>query len=57
MQIIRTAPQESFHYTINWGDGTTETGELPASVTDGSPGVATIGTLANSHLYADNSNT
>ena len=48
------ASQESFHYTINWGDGTTETGELPASVTNGSPGVATIGSLANSHLYADN---
>ncbi|MBL9161973.1 MAG: PKD domain-containing protein [Planctomycetaceae bacterium] len=48
------ASQESFKYTINWGDGTTETGVLPASVTDGSPGVATIGTLVDSHLYADN---
>jgi len=49
------ASQESFKYTINWGDGTPdEVGELPASVTNGSPGVATIGTLANSHFYADN---
>ncbi|QDT75847.1 beta strand repeat-containing protein [Lacipirellula limnantheis] len=48
------ASQESFKYTINWGDGTTETGVLPASVANGSPGVATIGTLVDSHLYADN---
>ena len=48
------ASQETFKYTINWGDGTIETGVLPASVTDGSPGVATIGALIDSHLYADN---
>jgi hypothetical protein len=27
---------------------------MPASVTDGSPGIATIGALIDSHLYADN---
>ncbi len=46
---------ESFYYTIDWGDGTTpQTGQLPASVTNGSAGTATIGTLASSHKYADN---
>lgn len=49
------ASVESFHYTIDWGDGTTpQTGQLPASVANGSAGTPTIGTLAASHKYADN---
>ncbi|QDU54474.1 PKD domain-containing protein [Aeoliella mucimassa] len=46
---------ESFSYTIDWGDGTVvETGQLPATVVDGSQGTPTSGTLTGSHLYADN---
>lgn len=45
---------ETFSYTIDWGDGTIETGQLPATVVSGSVGVETLGTLANSHLYIDN---
>ena len=49
------ASVESFSYEIDWGDGTpTETGELPATVVDGAQGVLTMGTLADSHFYADN---
>ncbi len=49
------ASSETFTYEISWGDGTaTEVAMLPASVTDGRQGVATAGTLADSHLYADN---
>ena len=47
--------EETFRYAIDWGDGTPiETGVLPALVTDGGPGVLTTGSLADSHLYADN---
>ncbi len=46
--------QETFSYTIDWGDGTIETGQLPASRTSGSQGVLTTGTLADSHRYLDN---
>src|SRR4029078_383969 len=46
---------ETFHYTIDWGDGTAaETLQLPATTVDGAPGVLTSGTLAHSHFYADN---
>jgi PKD repeat protein len=45
---------ESFTYTINWGDGQQDTGQLPASVVNGAQGVLTTGTIANSHFYADN---
>ncbi|MCH2113645.1 MAG: PKD domain-containing protein [Pirellulales bacterium] len=46
---------ESFSYDVDWGDGTpVETGVLPATGTDGSQGVLTTGTLADSHFYADN---
>ncbi|WP_425396859.1 Calx-beta domain-containing protein [Aeoliella sp.] len=49
------ASVETFHYEISWGDGTPlETGVLPSSVTDGGQGVLTTGSLADSHLYADN---
>ena len=46
---------ETFSYTIDWGDGTVETGQLPVLVAAGSPGVPTTGSLgAASHLYVDN---
>jgi PKD repeat protein len=53
---------ETFTYTINWGDGNIDTGQLPATVNNGArPNPATpeltiltTGTLANSHFYADN---
>src|SRR5881397_3224415 len=44
---------ETFTATINWGDGTpVEAGTV--SVTQGSPGVLTAGSVAGSHTYADN---
>jgi PKD repeat protein/methionine-rich copper-binding protein CopC len=46
--------QELFTYTIDWGDGTVETFQAPATRVSGSPGVLTMGTLADSHFYADN---
>jgi hypothetical protein len=46
--------QELFTYTIDWGDGVVETLQAPATRTSGSPGVATTGTLADSHHYLDN---
>ena len=45
---------ETFSYTIDWGDGTVETGQLPATVLGGSVGIDTLGTLIDSHLYLDN---
>ena len=45
---------ETFSYTIDWGDGTIETGQLPATVVSGSVGVETLGTLVDSHQYLDN---
>ena len=49
------ASTESFSYSIDWGDGTlTQQGQIPASVLDGQQGVATTGTLVDSHFYADN---
>jgi PKD repeat protein len=48
------ATTETFSYTIDWGDGTVETGQLPATRTSGSQGVPTTGTLAASHRYLDN---
>ncbi len=45
---------ETFSYTIDWGDGTIETGQLPATVLNGSVGVETLGTLVNDHRYIDN---
>jgi hypothetical protein len=53
---------ETFTYWIDWGDGTIETGQMPASVTNGmrpdmlTPEltIPTLGSLADSHLYADN---
>jgi PKD repeat protein len=45
---------ELFTYTIDWGDGTVETKKAPATRVSGSPGVLTMGTLADFHFYADN---
>ncbi|TWU24731.1 PKD domain-containing protein [Bythopirellula polymerisocia] len=52
---LNGATVESFEYSIDWGDGTPiQVAQLPTSVNDGQQGVATSGTLANSHFYADN---
>jgi|GEM_PF-1414408 len=49
------ASTESFHYSVDWGDGTlTENNQSPASVIDGQQGITTKGTLADSHKYVDN---
>lgn len=48
------ATTETFSYTIDWGDGTIEIGQLPSAVVQGSAGVLTTGDLAAEHLYADN---
>ncbi len=46
---------ETFSYTIDWGDGVVDTGLLPVTVTTGSPGVLSTGSLGTvSHTYADN---
>lgn len=45
---------ETFSYKIDWGDGTVETGQLPASLLNGAVGVDTFGTLVDSHQYLDN---
>ncbi len=48
------ASQETFRYTINWGDGTPTESVDPTPATNGSPGTLTSGTFGNSHLYRDN---
>ena len=51
-----TPTQETFTFTVDWGDGTT-TGPLPVApqdVTIGSPGIDTVGEIINSHRYGDN---
>ena len=49
------ASVENFHYSIDWGDGTPiQMLQLPATVIDGQQGVDTVGSLSNSHFYADN---
>ncbi|WP_442484114.1 PKD domain-containing protein [Aeoliella sp. SH292] len=49
------ASNETFSYSINWGDGTpVETNVLPASLVNGGQGVLTAGSLADSHTYTDN---
>ncbi|MEO2046092.1 MAG: hypothetical protein ABGX16_05905 [Pirellulales bacterium] len=45
---------ETFSYSIDWGDGTVETVQLPVMVVPGSPEVLTIGSLEASHFYRDN---
>ncbi|NLE39752.1 MAG: hypothetical protein GX621_17170, partial [Pirellulaceae bacterium] len=46
--------EETFTYTINWGDGTEEDAGAATINTPGSEGVPTAGSLAGSHVYADN---
>jgi hypothetical protein len=53
-RLVAPATAETFSYTIDWGDGTVETGQLPATVVSGSPGVLTTGSLESNHRYADN---
>ncbi len=48
------ASQETFRYTINWGDGTPIQTIDPTPATNGSPGTLTSGAFGNSHLYRDN---
>ncbi|TWT29589.1 PKD domain protein [Posidoniimonas corsicana] len=50
------ASDETFSYTIDWGDGTCEKLHLPVSVVDGGPGVGKTGNLlaGHDHTYADN---
>ncbi len=45
---------ETFTYDIDWGDNTLETGLAPSTVTNGSAGVPSTGTIDDSHTYADN---
>ena len=45
------ATAASYTATINWGDGTTSPGTV--TMTPGGPGVPTTGTIAGSHIYAD----
>ncbi len=44
---------ETFTYTINWGDGTAPDSSPAAAVTPGGPGTLTTGTFNGSHRYAD----
>ena len=46
--------EETFFYTIDWGDGTTTEFGAPTIDTPGSPGVPTAGSFDGSHVYADN---
>jgi hypothetical protein len=45
---------ETFHYTIDWGDGSTpQTMQMPATTADSALNKASSGTLVHSHFYAD----
>jgi len=49
--------QETFTYSIDWGDGTVQEYRIPASTLSGRPGVETTGTLIDApihHHYLDN---
>ncbi len=48
------ASDETFTYSIDWGDGETDSLQLPVSVVDGGAGVGKTGAIGNSHFYADN---
>ena len=48
------ATQETFSYTINWGDGSSPDTGQPTIDTVGGPGVLTAGSFDGSHTYADN---
>ena len=50
------ATPASYPATINWGDGPPGSPDITTgtvTITNGSPGVATVGTVAGSHYYAD----
>ncbi len=42
---------ETFTYDVDWGDATIDEDQVPSSVTNGSPGVPTIGTINDTHSY------
>jgi PKD repeat protein len=46
--------QETFTYSINWGDGTAANTGTATITQAGSAGVLTAGSFAGSHTYADN---
>jgi len=51
--IVGGELEETFTYTINWGDGTsTDAGEATVDLV-GSPGVLTAASFAGAHTYAD----
>jgi hypothetical protein len=45
---------ENFTYTISWGDGTAAESGAVTNVQSGGPGTLTTGSIAGSHVYADN---
>ena len=45
---------ETFTYTVDWGDGTTDSTGSVGTVTQGSAGKPTTGSFGESHTYADN---
>lgn len=46
--------EETFYYTIDWGDGTGTSAPIAVSKTNGGPNDLTTGNFANSHTYLDN---
>jgi len=46
--------EETFYYTIDWGDGTGTSPPIAVPKTNGGPNVLTTGNFANSHTYLDN---
>ena len=46
--------QESFSYTVTWGDDTGVMNGTPSETISGSQGVLTVGTLLDMHEYIDN---
>lgn len=48
------ATQETFSYSIDWGDGTASTIGIPTILEEGSPGMPTRGSFGGQHVYADN---
>ncbi len=45
--------EETFTYTVNWGDGTASTIGAPTITQVGGPGTPTAGQFGASHVYAD----
>ena len=46
--------QETFTFTINWGDGTTSSAGAATIDTPGAVGLLTMGSFDGSHVFADN---